>query len=75
MVAPVTVYDGAVIGAGSVITVDIKKDDLAVCRSKQVNIKNGTIEKFIDKLKTTYKWFNLRDIDLSFLNKEEIKYY
>lgn len=41
----------------------------------KVNVENGQIKKFIDKLQTTYKWFNLRDIDLSFLNKEEIKYY
>ena len=50
---------------------NIKKDD----EKSKVNVQNGRIEKYIDKLKTTYKWFNLRDIDLSFLNKEEIKYY
>jgi bifunctional UDP-N-acetylglucosamine pyrophosphorylase/glucosamine-1-phosphate N-acetyltransferase len=41
LVAPVNIGDGAVIGAGSVICEDVKKDDLAITRSKQENIKNG----------------------------------
>ena len=52
------------------LDVNVKQDEIA-----GVNVKKGEIEPFIDKLKATYKWFNLRDIDLSFLNKEEIKYY
>jgi bifunctional UDP-N-acetylglucosamine pyrophosphorylase/glucosamine-1-phosphate N-acetyltransferase len=41
LVAPVEIADGAVIGAGSVITKDVEKDDLAVTRAKQLNLKNG----------------------------------
>ncbi|MES2678104.1 MAG: bifunctional UDP-N-acetylglucosamine diphosphorylase/glucosamine-1-phosphate N-acetyltransferase GlmU [Pseudomonadota bacterium] len=41
LIAPVNIGDGAVIGAGSVIISDVKKDDLAISRSKQENIKNG----------------------------------
>lgn len=41
LVAPVEICDGSVIGAGSVITKNVAKDDLAVTRSKQTNIKNG----------------------------------
>jgi len=41
LIAPVNIDDGAVIGAGSVICEDVKKNDLTICRSKQKNIKNG----------------------------------
>lgn len=41
LVAPVNVGDGAVIGAGSVVVKDVAKDDLAISRSRQENIKNG----------------------------------
>ncbi len=41
LVAPVNIGDGVVIGAGSVIVDDVKKDDLAITRNKQQNIKNG----------------------------------
>jgi bifunctional UDP-N-acetylglucosamine pyrophosphorylase/glucosamine-1-phosphate N-acetyltransferase len=39
-VAPVTVGDGAVIGAGSVINEDVPPEALAVARARQVN-KDG----------------------------------
>lgn len=39
LVAPVTVAEGAVIGAGSTITKDIDANDLAVARGRQRNIK------------------------------------
>lgn len=38
LVAPVKVEDGAYIAAGSTITKDVPKDNLAVARSRQVNI-------------------------------------
>lgn len=41
LVAPVEIGDGAVIGAGSVITKNVDSDDLAVARGKQINLKNG----------------------------------
>ncbi len=41
LVAPVMLKDGAVIGAGSVITKDVEKDDLAIARSKQTNLVQG----------------------------------
>jgi len=41
LVAPVKIGNGSVIGAGSVITKEVKENDLAVSRSKQINIENG----------------------------------
>jgi bifunctional UDP-N-acetylglucosamine pyrophosphorylase / glucosamine-1-phosphate N-acetyltransferase len=38
LVAPLTISDGATIGAGSTITKDIAKDQLAVTRAKQHNV-------------------------------------
>lgn len=37
LVAPVTVGDGAIVGAGSVITEDVEPDALAIARAMQVN--------------------------------------
>jgi len=39
LVAPVTVEDGAYIGAGSTITKRVPKDNLAIARSRQTNIE------------------------------------
>ena len=39
------------------------------------NGESGIIQPYIDKTEGSFKWFNLRDIDTSLLNKEEIKYY
>ena len=39
LVAPVTVEDGAYIAAGSTITKDVPKDNLAVARARQTNIE------------------------------------
>ncbi len=41
LVAPVEIADGAVVGAGSVITKNVAADDLAVSRSKQINLPEG----------------------------------
>lgn len=41
LVAPIAIGDGAVIGAGSVITKNVETDDLAVSRGKQVVITEG----------------------------------
>ncbi len=41
LVAPIEIGDGAVIGAGSVITKNVEKDDLAVARTKQTAILQG----------------------------------
>ena len=40
LVAPVTVNENSVVGAGSVITNNVRKKSLALTRSKQVEIKN-----------------------------------
>ena len=40
LVAPVTINKNSVVGAGSVITRNVKKKSLALTRSKQVEIKN-----------------------------------
>ena len=41
LVAPVTVGDGAVVGAGSVITADVPGDAMAVGRGRQRNLDGG----------------------------------
>jgi bifunctional UDP-N-acetylglucosamine pyrophosphorylase / glucosamine-1-phosphate N-acetyltransferase len=41
LVAPVVIGDDAVIGAGSVITKDVGKFDLAISRGKQIDFKDG----------------------------------
>ena len=43
MVAPLKIGDNSTIGAGSVITEDVNKGDLAIGRKKQVNKKNRSI--------------------------------
>lgn len=45
LVAPVTVGDGAIVGAGSVVTKNVEADALAVCRARQRSI-GGFAAKF-----------------------------
>ena len=40
LVAPITISDGSVIGAGSVITKNVKKKSLALTRTEQIEVKN-----------------------------------
>ena len=40
LVAPVTINENSIIGAGSVITKNVRKKSLAIARSKQLEIKN-----------------------------------
>ncbi len=40
LVAPITINENSIIGAGSVITKNVKKKSLALTRSPQVEIKN-----------------------------------
>ena len=40
LVAPITIQDGAIIGAGSVITKDVDENSLSVARGKQVNLQD-----------------------------------
>ncbi len=56
LVAPVEIGDGAVIGAGSVITKNVCKDDLAISRAKQIDIKNGG-KKFHQNKSKKNKWW------------------
>ena len=49
LVAPVTIGDGAVIGAGSVITEDVEADSLAVERSEQKGIA-GWAKRFRERM-------------------------
>jgi bifunctional UDP-N-acetylglucosamine pyrophosphorylase / glucosamine-1-phosphate N-acetyltransferase len=44
LVAPIKIDDQAMVGAGSVITKDIAKGDLAVSRSKQISIIKGSLD-------------------------------
>lgn len=40
LVAPVSIAENALIAAGSTVTNNVEKDDLAIARSKQVNLKS-----------------------------------
>lgn len=51
LIAPVKIDDGAVIGAGSVITKDVEKDALALSRAKQTFITEGGKNYHINKSK------------------------
>jgi len=51
LVAPVEIRDKAVIGAGSVITKNVNENDLAVARSKQINLNEGAKKFHKDKSK------------------------
>jgi hypothetical protein len=35
----------------------------------------GKVFEYIDKIKDKYRWFSLKDIDKTFLDKQEIRYY
>ncbi len=50
LVAPVTIGDGAIVGAGSVITKDVAPEALAVARNHQMELP-GWAETFRDKMK------------------------
>ena len=52
LIAPVTVADGAIVGAGSTITDDVPADDLAIARGRQSNIKEGAARFRAGKSKT-----------------------
>jgi bifunctional UDP-N-acetylglucosamine pyrophosphorylase/glucosamine-1-phosphate N-acetyltransferase len=49
LVAPVTIGDGAIVGAGSVITRDVEPDSLAVERSEQKGIA-GWAKRFRERM-------------------------
>ena len=49
LVAPVSVGDGAIVGAGSVITEDVDADTLAVERSEQKGI-SGWAKRFRERM-------------------------
>ena len=40
LVAPITIEEGSIVGAGSVITKKVKKKSLALTRSQQIEVKN-----------------------------------
>jgi bifunctional UDP-N-acetylglucosamine pyrophosphorylase/glucosamine-1-phosphate N-acetyltransferase len=44
LIAPVEIKNGAIIGAGSVITKNVEADDLAVSRTSQTNITKGALK-------------------------------
>jgi bifunctional UDP-N-acetylglucosamine pyrophosphorylase / glucosamine-1-phosphate N-acetyltransferase len=49
LVAPVTIGDGAVVGAGSVITSDVEPDSLAVERAEQKGVA-GWARRFRERM-------------------------
>lgn len=44
-------------------------------KPENINVRSGYAEPHLDKTEGSFKWFNLRDIDASLLNKDVIKYY
>ncbi len=50
LVAPIKIEDDTLIAAGSIVTKSIRQGNLAISRSKQINIPNGR-EKIFNKLK------------------------
>jgi bifunctional UDP-N-acetylglucosamine pyrophosphorylase/glucosamine-1-phosphate N-acetyltransferase len=50
LVAPVAIGDGAIVGAGSVITSDVEADALAVARGQQ-QTKSGWAKRFRERMK------------------------
>ena len=50
LVAPLKIDDNSLVGAGSVVTKNVSKGDLAITRSKQINISKGK-EKILNKFK------------------------
>ena len=52
-----------------------KYKNLNLKETKNKNVKEGEVKFFMDKLEGKFKWFNLKDIDSSFLDKSIIKYY
>ena len=50
LIAPLSIGDYAIVGAGSVITQDVESDTLVISRSKQINLEKGAI-KFREKRK------------------------
>ena len=48
LVAPVTLEDGAYIGAGSTITKNVPQNNLAIARSRQTNIENWADKRKVD---------------------------
>ena len=45
LVAPVTINENSIVGAGSVITKNVKKNSLALTRSLQIEVKNSKRKK------------------------------
>lgn len=54
LIAPVNIADNSMIGAGSVISKDVAKGDLAISRSKQISIKDGSTKFRKNKNNTNY---------------------
>lgn len=52
-----------------------KYKNLNLKETKNKNVKEGEVKFLMDKLEGKFKWFNLKDIDSSFLDKSIIKYY
>lgn len=44
LIAPVTICDNAIIGAGSVINKNVSEGDIAIARADQVNVEGGAVE-------------------------------
>ncbi len=68
LVAPVKIENGAIIGAGSVITKDVDSDSLAVARGLQRNIENWAVN-FRVKRSNSVQQFQSSENHLEKLNK------
>ncbi len=65
LVAPVKISDGAIIGAGSVITKDVDSDSLAVARGFQKNIENWAVNFRVKRSNSIQKISKSRSTNIS----------
>jgi len=62
LIAPLTIEDGAMVGAGSTVTEDVSSDDLAIARGRQTNLAKGADQFRARKTKPRAFYDRLRSV-------------